>query len=73
MVFQFAKKLHSQQPIQGHKEQEEQRDIVDLLAGSFEYLIDPTFWHRKFEEDSKEANHYQGSWCPQDREIVKLG
>lgn len=45
MVFQFSKKLYPQQSVQGHEEQEEQRDIVNLLARSFEYLINSTFWH----------------------------
>jgi hypothetical protein len=32
VVLQLTKELHSQQPIQGHEEQEEQRDIVYLLT-----------------------------------------
>ena len=47
MVLQFAEELYSQQPVQRHEEQEEQRDVVDLLTGSFENLVDSTFWHGK--------------------------
>jgi hypothetical protein len=32
VVLQLTKELHSQQPVQGHEEQEEQRDIVYLLT-----------------------------------------
>jgi hypothetical protein len=32
VVLQLTEELHSQQPIQGHEEQEEQRDIVYLLT-----------------------------------------
>jgi hypothetical protein len=32
VVLQLTKELHSQQSVQGHEEQEEQRDVVDLLT-----------------------------------------
>ena len=48
--------LNSEQSVEGHEEEEEDGDVVDLLTRTFEDLVDPSLWHRKLEEDSNEPD-----------------
>ena len=34
MIVHLAEKLHPQQGVEAHEEEEEQRDVVDLLRGA---------------------------------------
>ncbi len=39
--------LNSKQSVERHEEEEEDGDVVDLLARPLEDLVDPGLWHRK--------------------------
>ncbi len=43
--------------LQAHEEQEEDGDVVYLLAGPLEYLVDPCLGHGELEGGADEANH----------------
>ena len=43
--------------LQAHEEQEEYGDVVDLLAGPLEYLVDPGLGHGELEGGADEADH----------------
>jgi len=47
--------LNSKQSVERHEEEEEDGDVVDLLARPLEDLVDPGLWHRKLQEDSNES------------------
>ncbi len=60
MIVDLAKELHPEESIETHKEQEKDGDIVNLLAGPLEDLVDPGLWHGELQEHPDEpANHNQ--------------
>ena len=46
--------------LQAHEEQEEYGDVVYLLAGPLEYLVDPCLGHGELEGGADEADHDEG-------------
>ena len=55
----------TQQSVEGHEKQKKYGDVVNLMAGPFQDLVDSGFWHGKLQKDSNETNHNQWSWTPQ--------
>lgn len=65
MEIHFSEELDAEQSVERHEEEEEDGDVVNLLTGSFEDLVDSGFGHREFEEHSDEADHDQWTRGPQ--------
>ena len=65
VMIEFTKKLDPQQTIKGHEEKEKYGHIVNLMAGTFEDLLDSRFGHGKLEEDSYKSDHDKRSRASQ--------
>ena len=65
MFTQMSEELNAQKTVERHEEEKEERYIVDLLAGSFEDLVDSLFGHVELERDANESYEYQWSRCTQ--------
>ena len=46
--------LNSEQSVEGHEEEEEDGDVVNLLTRTLEDLVDPGLGHRELQEDANE-------------------
>ena len=57
MTVKLSKELHPKQSVQHPEEYEEEGDIVDLLAGPLEDLVEPSLGHRELEACPNVSDH----------------
>ena len=60
VAMKIPKELNPKKTVKNPKENEEKCDIVNLLAGSLENLVESSFWHWKLETRADVADHYEG-------------
>ena len=65
VVAEVPEELHPQQPVERHEEEEEDGDVVDLLARALEDLVDPGLGHAELEEHADEADHDERTGSPE--------
>ena len=64
MAVEISKELNSQQSIEDPEEDKEECDIVDLLTGPLEYLVQSCLGHGELEAGPDISDHDEGSGRP---------
>ena len=75
MTVKLSKELDPEQSVQHPEEHEEEGDIVDLLAGPLEDLVQPGLGHGEPETCPDEADHDERPRRPADveRRVLEAG
>ena len=68
VAVQIPKELDTEEAVENPEEDEEEGDVVDLLAGPLEDLVEAGLGHRESEACSDEPDHDERSRCPADVE-----
>ena len=68
VTVQIPKELNTKEAIENPEEDEEEGDIIDLLAGPLEDLVEAGLGHGEAKAGTDEANHDERPWCPADVE-----
>ena len=68
VTVQIPKELNTKEAIENPEEDEEEGDIIDLLAGPLEDLVEAGLGHGEAKAGTDEANHDERPWRPADVE-----
>ena len=75
VAVQIPKELNTKEAVENPEEDEEEGDIVDLLAGPLEDLVEPGLGHGEAEAGPDEPDHDERPRRPADveRRVVEAG